>query len=101
MIQKTLSALAVLAILTFKFDWLLICAIALGLTVANVVGYTKCSSDAKQKAQMAQGVLSMVGSSGGLNALGSMWKLFRGSEGGEQNPQPPNAAAPVPPAATV
>jgi hypothetical protein len=46
--------LAILAFVRLNFDWLIICCVALALSSANVVGYTKCSSDAKQKAQMAQ-----------------------------------------------
>ena len=47
-------ALAIVAFVRFNFDWMIVCATALGLSVANVVGYTKCSSDAKSKAQLAQ-----------------------------------------------
>ena len=35
-------ALSVVAIITFKFDWLLICAVAIGLSVANVVYADTC-----------------------------------------------------------
>ncbi len=47
-------ALTIVAFVRFNFDWMIICAVAIGLSVANVVGYTKCSSDAKSKAQLAQ-----------------------------------------------
>jgi hypothetical protein len=46
--------LAIIAIVRFNFDWLIICCVAIGLSSANVVGYTKCSSDAKNKAALAQ-----------------------------------------------
>jgi hypothetical protein len=44
----------IIAFVRFNFDWMIVCVVAMGLSVANVVGYTKCSSDAKSKAQMAQ-----------------------------------------------
>ncbi len=44
----------IVAFVRFNFDWMVVCLVAMGLSVANVVGYTKCSSDAKSKAQLAQ-----------------------------------------------
>lgn len=46
--------LATIALVRFNIDWFVLCCVAIGLSSANVVGYTKCSSDAKQKAQLAQ-----------------------------------------------
>lgn len=47
-------ALTIIAFLKLNFDWLIVCGVAIALGVANVVGYTKCSSDAKAKAAVAQ-----------------------------------------------
>ncbi|KAI8361232.1 hypothetical protein B0O80DRAFT_153390 [Mortierella sp. GBAus27b] len=52
----------ILGILTFSFSWLLIVAVALALNFANVIGYTQCDKDAKQK--WASGFASNVLSSG-------------------------------------
>ncbi len=46
--------LTIVALVRLNFDWMIVCAVAIALSVANVVGYTKCSSDAKAKAQLAQ-----------------------------------------------
>lgn len=55
--------LATIALVRFNIDWFVLCCVAIGLSSANVVGYTKCSSDAKQKAQLAQVcVIVIVGS---------------------------------------
>ncbi|KAF9984102.1 hypothetical protein BGZ65_000987 [Modicella reniformis] len=54
----------ILCILTFEPTWLLIVAVALALNFANVIGYTQCDKDAKQK--WASGFASNVlGGSGG------------------------------------
>lgn len=50
----------IIAFVRFNFDWMIVCVVAMGLSVANVVGYTKCSSDAKSKAQMAQVRLTVI-----------------------------------------
>jgi Eukaryotic protein of unknown function (DUF846) len=60
------SALFVYGVVTLKFNWLLICVIALALTMANVYGYYKCSKEqAVQFQQMMQsgaqqGALAMM-----------------------------------------
>ena len=53
-LTDTRLTLIVVALVRLNFDWMIVCVTALGLSVANVVGYTKCSSDAKAKAQAAQ-----------------------------------------------
>lgn len=80
--------LMIIAFVRFNFDWMIVCVVAMGLSVANVVGYTKCSSDAKSKAQMAQGMMAMVQPTG-LSLLTTAWKMMRGAgDNKEQNPQP-------------
>jgi hypothetical protein len=44
-------ALLLFAVFSFKFNWLMICGIALSLSGANVYGYYRCSSDQKVKFQ--------------------------------------------------
>lgn len=41
--------LFVYGILTLNLKWLVIIAVALSMHMANIVGYTKCSNDAKDK----------------------------------------------------
>lgn len=61
----------VLCILTFKLKWLLIVAVALSLNFANVIGYTQCDKDAKQK--WATGFASnMLGGSGAGGIMGGL-----------------------------
>jgi Eukaryotic protein of unknown function (DUF846) len=49
------AALFILGLLHFALDWLLICVIALALSMANVYGYYKCSKEqAAQFQQMMQ-----------------------------------------------
>ncbi|KAJ3105736.1 Golgi apparatus membrane protein TVP23 A [Phlyctochytrium bullatum] len=38
-----------LALLQFSFSWLLVVIVAIVLNMANVIGYTKCEKDARQK----------------------------------------------------
>jgi hypothetical protein len=38
-------------VLTLNLQWLVIIAVALSMHMANIIGYTKCSNDAKQKMQ--------------------------------------------------
>ncbi|KAG0292876.1 Golgi apparatus membrane protein TVP23 A [Linnemannia gamsii] len=61
----------ILCILTFKLKWLLIVAVALALNFANVIGYTQCDKDAKQK--WATGFASnMLGGSGAGGIMGGL-----------------------------
>lgn len=78
------TGLLVIEVLTLKFMWLIIVLIALSMLVANIIGYTKCSSDAKAKMKnmMDQGsagfsaMKMFAGSSAVQNAFGG---LFGGS----------------------
>ena len=39
----------IVSLISLKFSWLLIVAVAMALNTANVVGYTKCQQDAQKK----------------------------------------------------
>ncbi|KAJ3187975.1 Golgi apparatus membrane protein TVP23 A [Gaertneriomyces sp. JEL0708] len=41
--------LAFVALILFKFTWLPLPLVAMSMSMANVIGYTKCEKDAKQK----------------------------------------------------
>ncbi|KAJ9076938.1 Golgi apparatus membrane protein tvp23 [Entomophthora muscae] len=59
--------LALIALIKTNFQWLLIVAFALMLSISNLVGYYKCDKFAKQKAGQNQGLeSSLFGSTGGL-----------------------------------
>lgn len=53
------GAFFVIELLRFEFQWLLIVIVALVMNGANIIGYVKCSQDAKQKMQrlMEHGML--------------------------------------------
>ena len=64
---------SILALIRFKFDWLLVCVVALVLSTSNLVGYTKCSKDAKTNMQqrmrsvVTQGAIKML--TGGFSSI--------------------------------
>eukprot|EP00620_Florenciella_sp_RCC1587_P008670 CAMPEP_0182600772 /NCGR_PEP_ID=MMETSP1324-20130603/91149_1 /TAXON_ID=236786 /ORGANISM="Florenciella sp., Strain RCC1587" /LENGTH=245 /DNA_ID=CAMNT_0024818679 /DNA_START=60 /DNA_END=797 /DNA_ORIENTATION=+ len=64
------TGLLVIDTLKLQFQWLIVVFIALSMHVANIIGYTKCSSDAKAKMKnmMDQGTA-------GFSAM----KMFAGS----------------------
>ncbi|KAK3807134.1 MAG: Golgi apparatus membrane protein tvp23 [Linnemannia elongata] len=65
------TVFGILCILTFKLTWLVIVAVALALNMANVIGYTQCDKDAKQK--WASGFASnMLGGSGAGGLMGGL-----------------------------
>lgn len=65
------TVFGILCILTFKLTWLVIVAVALALNMANVIGYTQCDKDAKQK--WASGFASnMLGGSGATGLVGGL-----------------------------
>jgi len=45
------SALGIVAIIKFNIDYLLVDGICLTLTMANIIGFTKCKKDAKKQIQ--------------------------------------------------
>ena len=55
-------ALFIIGILKFNIQWLIIDAVAIVLSTANIVGYTKCSKDSKGKVRPEAWVLPEVGS---------------------------------------
>jgi hypothetical protein len=59
--------LLIVAILKFNIQWALIVFVAVTLSIANIIGYTKCKKDAKQKMQslMSQGALGALGTEAG------------------------------------
>jgi hypothetical protein len=64
----------VIAVLKFNIQWALIVVIAITLSGANIIGYTKCKKDAKQKMQslMSQGALGALGTSAGSTILSTI-----------------------------
>lgn len=65
------TLLLIVAVLKFNIQWALIVAIALVLSAANIIGYTKCKKDAKSKmhALMSQGALGALGASASGSSL--------------------------------
>ncbi|ORY08262.1 FAM18B protein [Basidiobolus meristosporus CBS 931.73] len=73
------ALLALVAIIRFNFQWLLIVAVAVVLSGANLIGYMKCDKNAKQKwSGMAASALG--GNSSILGMIGSNFigRMFRG-----------------------
>ncbi|KAI8973213.1 FAM18B [Mycotypha africana] len=64
-------------IMTLKFSWLIIVAIALALNLANVYGYTQCDKDAKSKWAQNMATRTALGSLGST-ATGMVGKVFTG-----------------------
>jgi hypothetical protein len=60
---------------SFNYGWMLCCLVALSLSGANLYGYTKCSSAAKER---MGGIASTVAS----NMLSQQFSRFTGSGGG-------------------
>ncbi|ETV93586.1 hypothetical protein H310_12582 [Aphanomyces invadans] len=73
------------AVLKLNVEWALIAIVALTLSGANVVGYTKCSKDAKSKmhSMMTAGALEALNSSAGASFLSTISNLaFSNAAGG-------------------
>lgn len=98
--------LLIVALLKFNVQWALIVVVAVTLSAANIIGYTKCKKDAKQKMQalMSGGALGVLGASasssimstiGGL-ALSSVATATSGSKAAMRK-----QAVPVPTTETV
>ncbi|TMW64106.1 hypothetical protein Poli38472_014223 [Pythium oligandrum] len=66
--------LLVIAVLKFNVQWLLIVLVALTLSAANIIGYTKCKKDAKEKMQalMSQGALGALSTSAGSTIMSTI-----------------------------
>mmetsp|Transcript_40 Transcript_40/g.44 ORF Transcript_40/g.44 Transcript_40/m.44 type:complete len:246 (+) Transcript_40:163-900(+) len=85
------GALFIIGLLKFNIQWLIIVVVALSLSGANIVGYTKCRKDAKQKLAsfveggMARGMSSMMANEGLRN---SFLSFFTGGSGSTGNQAP-------------
>lgn len=83
------GGLLVIDLLKFNLQWLVVVAAALAMSMANVVGYTKCSSDAKKKMQglldqgsAGLGVMAAFGQSSGVqSALSGLFNILGGGGG--------------------
>jgi hypothetical protein len=97
------AALALVAFVRFNFEWLLVDMVGAALTGANLVGYTKCSSDAQKRLQATLASGAMQGlrllPTGALPALGSTMLSFltgggaAAAAGGATAPAAPGAGA--------
>ncbi|CAM9504526.1 unnamed protein product [Phaeothamnion confervicola] len=82
------SALFFVGLLKFNVQWLVIVIVALTLNVANIVGYTKCSNDAKQKVRnlmhegVSRGAMAALGNEGMRSMLFSLFMGGGGSSSG-------------------
>ena len=75
--------LGFLALITFKFMWVLLTAVALATTAVNVVGYVQCKKDARKKLSALGGSvmlkgMEMWGSRKGGGGLGSFSGMAQG-----------------------
>lgn len=90
------ALLFVVAVLKFNVQWALIVAIALVLSAANIIGYTKCKKDARQKMHslMSQGALGALSASGAgsslMSTLGGLALSSATSSRGKQQPPGPS-----------
>ncbi|TDH71439.1 hypothetical protein CCR75_008251 [Bremia lactucae] len=72
--------LLIIAILKFNVEWALIVMVAVALSGANIIGYTRCKKDAKQKMQllMSNGAMGALSSSAGSSLLSTIGGLALG-----------------------
>jgi len=87
------GACGIAAFLTFSWDWLLVHATATALTGANLLGYTRCSSEAKKRIESSMaaagalhGALSIPGIQSALPILGWLGGMSGAGEGGGVTP---------------
>ncbi|RLN73632.1 hypothetical protein BBJ28_00004921 [Nothophytophthora sp. Chile5] len=76
--------LLIVAVLKFNVQWALIVLVAVALSGANIIGYTRCKKDAKQKMQslMSQGALGAFSSSAGSSLMSTIGGLALSGGGG-------------------
>ncbi|KAF0700948.1 Aste57867_8518 [Aphanomyces stellatus] len=82
-----------IAVLKLNVEWALIAIVALTLSGANVVGYTKCSKDAKNKMQsmMTAGALEALNSSAGSTLISTISSIaFSSSTSRGKQPNNPS-----------
>ena len=74
--------LFIISLLKFNVEWLLIVLVALTLSAANIIGYTKCKRDAKQKMQamLTSGALGALGTSAGSSFLSKISQMAFGGD---------------------
>lgn len=78
------------ALIGLKLQWLIVIAAAIALSGANIVGYTKCSKEARQRLEtfaaggVASSIMSQVGVGAILSGLGSAFA--RGAAGAAAQP---------------
>ncbi|KAG2768736.1 hypothetical protein PC129_g15884 [Phytophthora cactorum] len=83
--------LLIIAVLKFNVEWALIVVVGVALSGANIIGYTRCKKDAKQKMQslMSQGALEAFSSSAGSSIMSTIGGLaLGGGLGGLGNAAP-------------
>lgn len=85
------ALLFIIAVLKFNIQWALIVAIALVLSAANIIGYTKCKKDARQKMQslMSQGALGALSASAGSSLMSTLGGLALSSATASRGKQQP------------
>lgn len=82
------TALAALAFVSLKLDWLVVDVVAVGLSSANLVGYFKCSTDAQRRLRASLASGAMTGLSlipGALPAIGTTMLSILGAGGGSSS----------------
>lgn len=72
--------LLIIAVLKFNVEWALIVMVAVALSGANIIGYTRCKKDAKQKMRlmMSEGALGAFSSSAGSSLMSTIGGLALG-----------------------
>lgn len=85
-----------IAVIQLKVQWLIVIAAALCLSGANIVGYTKCSKEARQRLEnfaaggVAGNLIQQVGISNVLSGIGNLMAKSGGTA--QPAPQPGMAA---------
>jgi hypothetical protein len=87
------GSLLVIDVLKFNVQWLVVVVAALAMHIANIIGYTKCSNDAKTRMQnlldqgsAGLGVMQAFGQSSAFKgAMSGLFGAFGGARGGNPN----------------
>lgn len=68
------TLLLLVALLKLNVQWALIVVVAITLSAANIIGYTKCKKDAKEKMQalMSRGALGALSASAGSSLMSTI-----------------------------
>ncbi|CAH0490020.1 unnamed protein product [Peronospora farinosa] len=72
--------LLIVAVLKFNVEWALIVVVGVALNGANIIGYTRCKKDAKQKMQslISKGAVGAFSSSAGSSIMSTIGGLALG-----------------------